>query len=243
MNYLEMLARLGVGSAHPGGFMATLEQLEHYPIPQGSKVLDAGCGTGRTACYLAKQGCDVTGVDILPNMVAKAKLRAAEEGVKATFVEGDICSLPFGDGEFDVVFVESVSIFADTERAIAEYWRVLKPGGALYDREIMALKEVTPEVNRIIQDFYGARELMAPEQWIGLLRNCGFAQAEVWKPSVFPENMWEDQIRYPDLLQHVDEGAWTDRSIWELSFQYDDIMLRYKEFFGFGVAVGTKRRE
>ncbi|UUZ83362.1 hypothetical protein LJK88_05535 [Paenibacillus sp. P26] len=42
MSYLDMVAKLGVGGAHPGGFEATLEQLQRFPIPPGSRVLDVG---------------------------------------------------------------------------------------------------------------------------------------------------------------------------------------------------------
>ena len=239
MNYLEMLARLGVGSAHPGGFTATLEQLSQFPIPEGSKILDAGCGTGRTACYLAKQGHDVTGIDLLPAMVAKARRRACEEQVEVRFVQGDICALPFESGVFDVVLAESVTVFADAPRALAEYRRVLKPGGVLYDREIMAMGRMEPQDCRVICEFYGISGLMTPDQWVTLLSGAGFIGANVWKPSVFPENLWEDQIRHPDLMQHVDEDAWTDRRIWEISFRYDDIMQKYRHLIGYGVAIGT----
>jgi SAM-dependent methyltransferase len=240
MDYLEMLARLGVGSAHPGGFTATLEQLANHPLPKGAKILEVGCGTGRTACYLAKQNYRITALDIRPLMIAKARKRAEEEGVAVSFVEGDVNALPFGEGEFDVVLAESVTIFADPPKALKEYCRVLAAGGKLYDREIMALKEPTEDLRKEVFEFYGARKLYLPGEWISLMKKSGFNPAEVWNAAPFPMNMWEDTFRHPDHLQNVDEGAMQDPRVWEVSFKYDDIMMRYHSYFGFGVLIGTK---
>ncbi len=57
------------------------------------RVLDLGCGTGIHAVNLAKRGWEVTGVDISPKALARARERADEAGVKATFLEGDLTNL------------------------------------------------------------------------------------------------------------------------------------------------------
>jgi SAM-dependent methyltransferase len=180
MNYHDLLARLGEGSAHPGGFEATRRLLKRIRIPPGSKVLEVGCGTGRTACMLAQQGLDVTAVDVHPGMLDKARRRARLTGSPVRFVAGDATSLPFSDQAFDVVFAESVTVFTRGDGAFREYRRVLKPGGRLWDRE-MALSGGRSSVRscRDLAAFYGIRHLMSPRQWTDWLRSSGFRRIRI----------------------------------------------------------------
>ncbi|UUZ83361.1 class I SAM-dependent methyltransferase [Paenibacillus sp. P26] len=127
------------------------------------------CGTGRTACYLAGLGYEVTGVDLRPEMLAKARRRAEQEGRTVTFVEGDICALPFEPASFDIVLAESVTNFADIERAVAEYSRVLAPGGVLYDRELMALQPIPESTYGEPLAFFGFGGILHVEQWPELM--------------------------------------------------------------------------
>jgi SAM-dependent methyltransferase len=240
LKYLDILARLGVGNAHPGGFAATLEQLRHYPIAAGSKVLEIGCGTGRTACHLAKQDIHVTAVDIHQDMLMKAKKRAAAEQVAVSFVQADACSLPFADNEYDVVWIESVSIFTDPAKVAAESYRVLKSGGMLYDREMVAVKPITDEIRQILADFYGIKKLLSPEEWLELLNNCRFQRAKIWKPGIFTVTMWENEFLYPDEYQWTDMEAYTDPQVWKTMSEYENIMEKYGQHFGFGVLIGAK---
>jgi SAM-dependent methyltransferase len=61
-------------------------------LPPG-RALDVGCGTGRDACYLAGRGWQVTGVDIAPAAIARARRRAAALGVQVRWVVGDVGGL------------------------------------------------------------------------------------------------------------------------------------------------------
>ncbi|MEB3100876.1 class I SAM-dependent methyltransferase [Ferviditalea candida] len=240
MNYLDMLATLGAGSAHPGGFAATMEQFEKFPISPGSKVLEIGCGTGRTACYLAKQGCDVTGIDIRPNMIDKACLRAHEERVEARFLVGDACALPFMDRQFDVVLAESVTIFVDSAKALSEYCRVLRTGGILYDREIIMMKECTEEVLREVREFYGVNKLYYAEDWISLMKKSGFGEASVGEKKLFSTDMWLDEFKHPDLYQKADPDSYTNPELWETANKYNEIMTNYLDYFGYSLLIGNK---
>jgi ubiquinone/menaquinone biosynthesis C-methylase UbiE len=94
----------------------------------GTCVLDAGCGTGRMARYLADRGVQVTGLDLSPGMLAVA--RRDHPGVPV--VEGTVTHLPFDAARFDgVLFWYSLIHVADPDlaRALAEAARVLRPDG------------------------------------------------------------------------------------------------------------------
>src|SRR3954470_1847947 len=68
---------------------------EGLDIPAGSQLLDVACGSGQLALWAARDGVDVTGIDIAPNLIQRAQARARAEGLKAHFVEGDAEALPF----------------------------------------------------------------------------------------------------------------------------------------------------
>lgn len=234
-----MLAKLGIGNAHPGGFSATLRQLEQYPLPPKSNVLEVGCGTGRTACYLAAQGHRVTGVDIRPDMIGKANMRADKERVSVQFMEGDASALPFQNDSFDVILAESVSVFTDTEKALKEYHRVLCKDGKLYDREMVQRNPMPRDIYDEIMQFYQINTLWDLATWSSLISKAGFRQMQVDGPFLFPQ-VDEDLLKHPDHYQQIDDGSFFDQKIWTLTNQYNRIMDLSQEFIGFILIIGTK---
>lgn len=105
---------------------------EHIDIPAGCKLLDVACGSGQVALLAARDGADVTGVDIATNQIEKANARAKAEGLKARFVEGDAEDLPFEDASFDVVLSLIGAMFAPRPELVArEMLRVCAPGGTI----------------------------------------------------------------------------------------------------------------
>jgi SAM-dependent methyltransferase len=101
-------------------------------IPAGWRLLDVACGSGQVALCAARDGLNVTGVDIAPNLVERARSRAAEEGLHARFVEGDAEELPFEDASFDVVVSLVGAMFAPRPELVAEeLLRVCCPGGTI----------------------------------------------------------------------------------------------------------------
>ena len=98
----------------------------------GERVLDAATGTGNVALVAARRHCDVTGVDFVPALVEQARRRAAAEGTKIRFIEGDVQELPFENASFDLVASAFGVMFApDQRRAAKELARVCRPGGRL----------------------------------------------------------------------------------------------------------------
>ncbi|MFC6161527.1 class I SAM-dependent methyltransferase [Kribbella jiaozuonensis] len=99
-------------------------------VQSGEDVLDVGCGTGNAALPAARAGARVTGLDLTPAMLAKARERGAGLGID--WVEGDAEELPFPDESFDVVLSSFGCMFAPRHQVVAgEMARVLRPGGQL----------------------------------------------------------------------------------------------------------------
>jgi SAM-dependent methyltransferase len=104
--------------------------------PDGARVLEVGCGPGRLSIRLARQhGLDVTGVDLDPAMIQRARVNtnADRQGNgderQPSFLVGDVASLAFPDGSFDlVVSTLSMHHWANPTAGLAEIARVLRPG-------------------------------------------------------------------------------------------------------------------
>src|SRR5260370_32106846 len=93
--------------------------VERLGIIPGMKVLDVACGTGNVAVPAARQGAQVVGIDIAPNLVEQARQRAVAESLEATFEEGDAEQLPYHDGHFDVVTSMFGAMFAPRPEQVA----------------------------------------------------------------------------------------------------------------------------
>ena len=98
-------------------------------------VLDAGCGTGDAALFLASRGNQVTGFDFLEEPIRRAKIKAAERGLNVTFLVKDAMTLKDWTERFDNVIDSGLfHVFSDEDRKrYAEgLATVMKPGGRLY---------------------------------------------------------------------------------------------------------------
>jgi ubiquinone/menaquinone biosynthesis C-methylase UbiE len=121
-------------------------------VKPGDRVLEIGCGTGTlTLAAKARAGPsgEVAGLDLAPEMVAKARSKAARKGVDVTIREGSIANIPFTDDYFDVVMC-SFMIYHMPEdvrrKGLAEINRVLKPGGHLFVLDTEPLDKLAPVV-------------------------------------------------------------------------------------------------
>jgi SAM-dependent methyltransferase len=101
-------------------------------VRSGQRVLDVACGTGVVSVTAARLGARVTGLDLTPELLERARENARIAGVEIDWHEGDVENLPFGDATFDIVMSQFGHIFAPRpEVAIGEMLRVLKPGGTI----------------------------------------------------------------------------------------------------------------
>ncbi len=107
-------------------------------VGAADRVLDAACGTGDLAEAFADAGArEVCGIDFTPEMIDLAQRKAARRRRRAgvavpAYRLGDAMDLPFADAAFDVVSIAfGIRNVSDPKRAIAEFRRVLRPGGRL----------------------------------------------------------------------------------------------------------------
>jgi SAM-dependent methyltransferase len=101
-------------------------------VKAGQRVLDVACGTGVVAVTAALRGAQVTGLDLTPALIERARKNAALAGVDVDWREGDAEALPYPDGSFDVVLSQFGHIFAPRPAVVVgEMLRVLKAGGRI----------------------------------------------------------------------------------------------------------------
>jgi SAM-dependent methyltransferase len=151
----------------------------------GERVLDLGSGAG-IDCFLAARQVGeegyVIGVDMTPEMVAKANANKERLGVRQVeFRLGYIEALPLEDNSVDVVMSNCVINLSPDKRAVfSEAFRVLKPGGRLSISDIVTEGDFSPEARSQMEGWVacitGAIDV---EQYVGLMRDAGFIDVQI----------------------------------------------------------------
>lgn len=203
-NVLEMR---GAAAAQQAMRKAFLSQIE---FPVSARVLDVGCGTGTLTRLLGRwpNVASTTGID--PGGALIKKARELAQGLdNVVFREADGAAMPFEPGTFDVATLDSVlSHMAAPERALAEAFRVLRPGGWLgvfdgdYSTTTVAIDEHDPL--QACVDAMMASSVNAPRivrGLPGLVRRLGFESVD-FRSHGFVENV---EVSY--MLTVVDRGA------------------------------------
>jgi len=191
------------------------EILARHPA---GKALDAACGTGRHAKYLASLGHEVTGVDATPEMLELAAAKVPG----ATFETADLSALPFADGHFDIaVCTLALTHCADLVPPVTELARVLRPGGHLVISDVHPF-DVVLSVQGGFRRKRGGRGFV--RNYVHLTSDYlnAFQQAEL---SVLQckEPLWEDKEiatigfskKMPELLATAVKGL-PIAIVWEL---------------------------
>jgi len=146
--------RILVGDAlHPGGAQLTERLGRILNLGSDTRVLDVAAGRGDGALELAARfGCEVVGLDYGQRNVETAKYRAGERELadRVSFCCGDAERLPFADASFDAIVCEcALCTFPDKPAAVAEFARVLKPGGRVGISDLTRNGPLPPELEGV----------------------------------------------------------------------------------------------
>lgn len=153
-------------------------------IKKEDRVLDAGCGVGGSAIFLAKTfGCQIIGVTLSSHQVEMARKNAKKHGVEdlAAFKVMDFSKTNFKNDYFDVVWaIESVCHSPDKKKFVKEACRILKPGGRLAVADGFLTREPSRyslKEKRLIDQWlrgWGVDFLESPGNFQGYLQSAGF---------------------------------------------------------------------
>jgi SAM-dependent methyltransferase len=141
----------------------------------GAAVLDYGCGRGEFSRTLADLGADVYGIDISPQLIAKAR-KFAPQGNNCCgsvqFFVGDAHRTPFPDNFFDYVLGNGALHHLDLDRAFTEIARVTKPGGKarfmepMYHHPLLwSLRRLTPKIHTADEKPLSWADMERPNRW------------------------------------------------------------------------------
>ena len=179
------------------------ELVEAADLRAGARVLDVAAGSGNATLAAARRGCEVVGVDYVPELLERGRLRADAEGLEVEFVTGDAEALPFEDGSFDaVISVLGVMFTPNQEQAAAELLRVCRPGGRI------ALASWTPD--SFVAEMFRTVTAHAPQP-----------------PGLKPPGLWGTEERLEELLGAGLETLETRRRQFVFRYRSPDEFARF----------------
>ncbi len=171
-------ADLGLGCGAP---------LEHLELQPGETVVDLGSGAGIDALIAARAvgpGGRVIGVDMTPEMLAKATANAAAAGVgHVEFREGRLEALPIDDGTIDAITSNCViNLVPDKSKVFGEIHRVLKTGGRLVVSDVMLDGELPEIITRNVMAYVGCVSgAVQRDNYLAMLTEAGLGEIEIVK--------------------------------------------------------------
>ena len=253
-SYFDLQASWGV-TKHFGGTDTTdvLAALCH--IDRDAYVLDVGCGTGMTPCYLAQTiGCRVVGLDLSERMIAwsRRRVQRARLDDRVLCTVADAQHLPFENHTFDAVICESVTAFvADKPHAMGEYARVVRPGGYVGLAEGIWLAPPPADLAAYLARVMAGADFQPLDTWTNLLAGTGLIDLVAQPRTISARKQWKGELQRMGREERQEYlNAWKTfgsllvtsapfrrylRALWppRSAFQLFD-------YFGYGIFVGRK---
>ncbi|MFH1092970.1 MAG: arsenite methyltransferase [Candidatus Omnitrophota bacterium] len=183
MDSVPQGANLGLGCGNPVALAS---------LREGDVVLDLGSGAGFDV-FLAAQRVGgrgrVIGVDMTPQMIAKAKENAKKgKYINVEFRLGEIEKLPVDDSSIDVIISNCViNLSPDKKTVFKEAFRVLKPDGKLMISDLVLVKDLPDIIKDSIEAYVGCLAgAIMKDQYLGYINESGFDEVNVMKESSYP---------------------------------------------------------
>jgi len=159
----------------------------HLGIRSGQRILDAGCGVGGSAIWLAKTyDVEVLGITPVASQVARAQRYAQEQGVadQVSFEQQDYTHTLFPDASFDVVWaMESLCHASDKRLVLAEARRLLRPGGRLGILEYMRTRRPHASAGEALLHSWlsgwAIPDLATSHEWLEWTQDVGLQNAQL----------------------------------------------------------------
>jgi ubiquinone/menaquinone biosynthesis C-methylase UbiE len=183
------------------------ERLDVFP---DERVLDVACGSGNASLAAARRAWgNTTGLDYVPELLARGRERAAAEGLEVDFVEGDAERLPFEDASFDVVTSTFGAMFApNQQRAADELLRVCRPGGRI------------------------GMANWTPEGYVGAMFSTVSEHAPP-PPGVDPPSLWGTKERLRELFGERISGLRANRQTQTYRYRsFEHFLEFFRTYFG-----------
>ncbi|WP_138417490.1 class I SAM-dependent methyltransferase [Aquibacillus sediminis] len=238
--YHDFLAYMGISSAHPGGMALTKQMLAKLGLKADHHVLDAGCGTGQTAAYIAETfGCQVTAVDTHPVMIEKAKQRFNEQGVQIHVLQGNIEQLPLKSEAYDLIIAESVIVFTKIEATLFEFFRLLKPGGVILNLEMTTKPPINQSMVNQFKQVYGIKQLPQESTWLEYYRKTNFDNIEVLKRVQVADQIATDYATGAKQIDlNISESM--DHSLYQIGHKHQLLTEKYRHQLNYHIYRAQK---
>jgi ribosomal protein L11 methyltransferase (prmA) len=183
----NFLARLGKTRLRPGGRKATEWLIASGDFNKDKKILEVACNMCTTAIGLAQKfDCKIEGVDLDEAALEKARANIAIHGLqdKIHVQRANAMVLPFEDESFDIVINEAMLTMLPVQakmKAVAEYFRVLKPGGFLLTHDVMLTTEDSEAVLQQLREAINITVTPLTKQgWKNVFLDSGFRNVETY---------------------------------------------------------------
>jgi SAM-dependent methyltransferase len=184
-------------------------------IKKGDVVIDLGSGAGND-CFVARHETGpegkVIGIDFTPAMIEKARENAEKLGFNnVEFRQGDIEKMPVTANVADVVVSNCVlNLVPDKEKAIAEIFRVLKPGGHFSISDVVLSGELPPALKNTAEMYAGCVSgAIQKDVYLNMIYKAGFKKISVQKekPIVIPDDILVNYLTPSEMESYKTSGS------------------------------------